>query len=138
VFVDALVPGPTSPLRPSGPFIELVDALPVADGRLPPWNEWWPPEVMVELVPDDELRRRLTAELPRVSRSFYDEPVAVPDRWFERPNAYLQLSPAYDDDHDRAAAWGWPTRRLDGRHLDLCVHPGRVAEQVSDLLGDVR
>lgn len=134
VFVDAVVPlsGPLS--VPSTRLLRLLDTLAVVDGRLPPWHEWWPADLMAELVPDRSIRRRITAEIPRVPRSFYDQAVPVPAQWWTRPAAYLQLSPAYGEDRARAELWSWPTSQLDGRHLDLCVHPELIAEQVSELV----
>jgi hypothetical protein len=130
VFVDAALPGEETSTAPSPGLIALLDRLAVVDGRLPPWHEWWTAGRMAELVPDDALRAAIIAEVPCVSRAFYDEPVALPSRWWTRPAGYLQLSPPYDDDCARAQEWGWPVRRLDGRHLDLAVHPDRVAAEV--------
>lgn len=112
----------------------LLDTLPVVDGLLPPWHEWWPTDVMAELVPDQSIRRRITAEIPQVPRSFYGEAVAMPAQWWTRPAAYLQLSPAYDEDGARAELWSWPTSQLDGRHLGVCMHPEFIAENVSELV----
>ena len=134
VFVDAVVPPPGPRYVPSAQLLQLLDALPVDDGLLPPWHEWWPAELLAELVPDEVKRRTITAEIPRVPRSFYDGALALPARWWTRPAAYLQLSPAYDDDRAQAQQWGWPISRLEGRHLDLCVRPEQVAEQVAQLV----
>jgi hypothetical protein len=133
VFVDAVVPPPGPLHRSSTRLLQLLDALPVVDGLLPPWHEWWPADLMAELVPDESLQRLIMAEIPRVPRSFFDETMPLPSRWWTRPAGYLRLSPAYDEDRARAQLWGWPTSRLDGRHLDVCVHPELIAEHVSEL-----
>jgi hypothetical protein len=134
VFVDAVVPQPGSPFVTSAGLLQLLDTLPVVDGFLPPWHEWWPAGLMVELVPDPILRRRIVDEIPRVPRSFYDAAVPMPLQWWTLPAAYLQLSPGYDEDRCRAETWSWPTIKLTGRHLDLCVRPDLIAEHVSDLV----
>ncbi len=134
VFVDAVVPPPGPHYRPSVQVLHLLDTLPVVDGLLPPWHEWWSAELLAELVPDERIRRTITAEIPRLPRSFYDEALPLSTRWWTRPAAYLQLSPAYDDDRVQAERWGWPISRLEGRHLDLCVHPDLVAEHVAELV----
>jgi hypothetical protein len=135
VFIDALVPDAAEVSMPSGRFIELLDSLPVTAGRLPPWHEWWPQETLAQLVPDESLRRLVVTEVRRVPRSFYDNPVPLPKRWWTRPAVFLQLSAAYDDDRSRAERWGWPTRRLDGHHLDLVSGPDAIATIVIDLVG---
>ena len=43
-------------------------------------------------------------EIPRLPRSFYDEAITLPTGWWTRPAAFLQLSPAYDE--ERKAAEG--------------------------------
>ncbi len=138
VFIDAIVPDGADVFLPSGRFIELLDSLPVAEGLLPPWHEWWPAETLEQLLPDESLRRQVVTEIPRVPRSFYDEPVPLPEEWWTRPAAYLQLSPAYDDDRSRAERWGWPTRRLIGHHLDLVSRPDTIARIVTDLVSAAR
>lgn len=134
VFVDAIVPAPDGPFVVAPGLVELLDALPVVDGRLAPWHEWWPAAVLAAMVPDEAVRRELTAEIPRVPRSFYDEPVPTPVAWHARPAAFLRLSAAYDEEASRAEGWGWPVTRLDGQHLDVCTRPSLVAEHVHDLV----
>jgi hypothetical protein len=134
VFVDAVVPSSGPFFTPSATLVTFLDSLPIVDGRLPPWHEWWPADLLAELVPDETLRRRITAEIPQLPRSFYDEAVPVPSQWWTRPTAYVQLSSAYDDERTRAELWRWPTSRLAGSHLDVCVRPDLVADQIIDLV----
>jgi hypothetical protein len=133
VYVDAIVPEATTTFTTSDQLIALLDQLPIVDGRLPPWHEWWPAEILTQLVPDRRLRDALTAENPRLSRAFYDEPVPLPELWWTRRAGFLQLSPAYDDDRARAEQLGWPTTRIGGQHLDLLSQPGDVADAVVSL-----
>jgi hypothetical protein len=130
VFVDAILPGTDEEYLPSGSFTALLDDIETVDGWLAPWHEWWPPEAMVELVPDERVRDAVIAEIRRLPRSFYDEPVPVPASWWTRPAGYLQLSPAYDGERARADAWGWPTANLRGAHLDLVLDPDTVADWI--------
>jgi len=134
VFVDAMLPEPTRHFRLSAQLLEHIDALPLVAGRLPPWNAWWPPETMRQLVPDDAMRAALEAELPRLPRAFYDDEVELPEAWWERGGAYLQLSPAYEADRERAEALAWPAQRWNGHHLELVVRPDDVAQAVSELV----
>lgn len=53
------------------------------DGQLRRWLEWWPDDVVEDLVPDVEDRAALLADMPSLPRAFYDESVPVPDCWME-------------------------------------------------------
>jgi len=134
VFVDAVVPPREGSAGATPQLLALLDALPVTAGQLPPWHEWWPAELVARLVPDATARQALAAEMPQVPRSFYDETVPVPPGWPSRPAAYLRLSPAYEEDHARAVAWGWPAVGLSGGHLDLFTRPSFVADHVRRLV----
>lgn len=133
IFVDAVVPLATGEHRTSASLIAKLDE--VDDGGvLPPWLTWWPDDVVSRLLPDAEDRAALSADMPRLPRAFYDEPVAVPDGWIARANGYLQLSPAYDEDRARAVAYGWPTARLDADHLSTFTAPADVAAGIEAML----
>ena len=95
VFVDAVLPADERRSTPSSQFLAFLDSVPSVDGLLAPWHEWWPDDVMAQLVPDPTQRRLVVSEIPRVPRSFYDGAIALPSRWWTRPAAYVQLSPAY-------------------------------------------
>jgi len=130
VFVDALVPA-TGETDPSEGFRDFLAGLPVSDdGHLPPWSTWWGPDAMAEQVPDPELRRAIEADQRVLPVAFYDHAVPTPPDWTPARVGYLRLSPAYADDADEAVARGWPTRRLDGRHLDLATRPDEVAAAI--------
>lgn len=131
VFVDAMLPAAAEATRPSERFRAFLDGLPLTNGRLPRWSEWWGPEAMAEQVPDDDLRAGIEAEQPRLARAFYAEAVPVPASWPPARVGYLQLSPAYDAEAAQAVDRGWPVRRRPGGHLDLATRPAEVA---ADLL----
>jgi hypothetical protein len=136
VFVDAILPDAASSTHPSTRFLALLDTIPTSDGALAPWHTWWPADALRELLPADEARETVIGEIPAVPRSFYDQEIALPPSWWTRPAAYLQLSPAYDEELGRATAWGWPTRAVAGGHLDVVVHPNTVAGHVASLAVD--
>jgi hypothetical protein len=133
IFIDAVVPDASARFTPSKQFTELLDDVPTTDGLLAPWHQWWPAETMADLLPDESVREQLVSEIPRVPRSFYDQSISLPPAWWTRPAAFLQLSPAYDEERTRAELLGWPAHQLDGRHLDLVVHPDLVADHVTEL-----
>ena len=135
----AFVPGDGLTYQASDPFIEFIDSLSHGGPLLPPWHEWWGDEVMARLIPDADLRREILADTPRVPRSFYEDPVPLPTGWMTRHGCcFLQLSPAYDDDWARAVAYGWPTARMAGQHLDVVVKPIAVGESLMNLIERAR
>jgi hypothetical protein len=138
-FVDAIVPGVAHEHSASAAFVDFLDSLPHDGSLLPPWHTWWPDEVLRRVVPDDDLRRRIAADTPRVPRAFYDDRVALPAGWNKRHGCcYLQLSAAYDADRAQAEDYQWPTMHLDGQHLDVAVEPDKVAGALIDLIDSVR
>ena len=80
VFVDAVVPEADDAFTPSRQFVEFLDTVPTADGLMAPWNEWWPPEVMAQLVPDPAQRRRIASEI----RECRDRSTTPPFRYHPR------------------------------------------------------
>ncbi|MCU1398865.1 MAG: hypothetical protein JWN62_1974 [Acidimicrobiales bacterium] len=130
MFVDAVVPEDDGPSSPPTGLLDFVDQLPLTDGRLPPWHQWWPAEVLEEGIPDPVQRAAVVADIPAVPRAFYDASVPVPTGWRSQPCAYLHLCEAYDEDADRAAGWGWPMARFDGGHLDVVNTADLVAAEV--------
>lgn len=134
VFVDAVVPPTDGVHRTSPAMVGFLDEQTV-DGRLRPWLDWWPAEVVADLVPDAAARAALAAELPRLPRAFYDEEIPVPDGWSAGACGYLRLSAAYDDDLAEAQRRGWPTRVLDTTHLGQFTDPGPAAAAIAALAG---
>ena len=134
VYVDAVLAGATTSYRPPPGFLEFVDGLGTVDGRLPKWQDWWPAETVVEMVPDEDLRRTVLDENPSLPRSFYDGTVTLPARWWDRPAGYVQLSAAYASECSVAQERRWPTAQRFGRHLDLVTRPDEVADEIVRLI----
>lgn len=112
---------------------ELLDQQ-TKGGILAPWLDWWPRETLVSLLPDRHDRAIIRADLPNLPRSYYDEPIPVPEGWPTWPCRYLRLSGAYDPELARAVELGWPTARHDGTHLSIFTEPYRVLGAVRALL----
>jgi hypothetical protein len=141
IFVDALLPHPgrswfeTAP----PPLASRLRAL-ARDGRLPPWNRWWPETTMAMVLPDAALRTRIFAPLPELPLAYLEE--RAPDVALTAPAAYLQLSHGYTAEAGQAEAAGWPVARMSSQqtplqHLAMLTHPRRVAmkiEQMASLL----
>ena len=134
-YVDAVVPADADIYEASREFLEFVDSLPRTGALLPPWTTWWGEDAMMRLVPYGDLRDRIAADTPCVPRSLYDDPVPLPSGWSSRRGCcYLQLSPAYDSDRERAQAYGWLTAQLHGQHLDVAARPSEVAPALLGLI----
>jgi hypothetical protein len=129
VFVDALIPPPSGAHTTPSEVAELLDAQ-TFDGVLAKWWDWWPEDLLEEMVPDAATRSALNAEMPNVPRDFYDHVVPVPDRWSERPCAYVRLSAAYQSAFEEANRRGWPSTALDGNHLTLVTEPSMVLDAI--------
>lgn len=133
LFVDAVLP-PRSGVHETPPRMRALLDEQTVDGRLRRWLEWWPDDVVSELVPDVDDRAALLDDMPSLPRSFYDESVPVPDGWTDQRCAYLKLSYAYEAEFADAGRRGWGRSELDADHLAIRTQPGRVVEAMEPLL----
>jgi hypothetical protein len=104
------------------------------DGMLPAWDQWFPPELITELIPQAEQRDAFLAELHPIALAYFQEPAPVATYWPEIPCTYLQLSEGYREQADRAEARGWSTTRLDADHLAVFTRPEPVADFLSEFM----
>jgi hypothetical protein len=135
VFVDSFLPPSSGSLRLAPPeFINQLRAL-ASDGVLPPWSKWFGEEAMLELVPDDELRRALENEMPRLPLSYFDATVPLPDGWTARPCAYLLLTgETYGESAAEARGRGWAVAEIPGvHHLAMVTDPLAVTDALLEL-----
>ena len=132
VFVDALLPHPGSSWFDTAPepLREHLTAL-VRDGRLPPWNEWFPADAIEALLPDAEVRERFVGELPRLPIAYFEEPAPAPAGWTGVGCHYVRLSEAYDRAADEAQRRGWTVVREDADHLAPLTRPERISDLIA-------
>jgi hypothetical protein len=137
VFVDSDVPPPEgeTPLVPAD-FLEFLRGL-ARDGMLPPWSEWFGPEAMTELIPDEDKRAIVTAELRALPLSYYEARVPVPPGWSGTRCGYVLLSEAYAEYAARAEASGWQVARRLGGHLDIVTRPEVIADAILSVSGQL-
>jgi hypothetical protein len=135
VFVDALLPSEqaTTPAAAGG-FRDALGRLADDDGILPPWTSWWPEADAAGLFPDAGTRAAVEGEQPRLPLAYFDVPVPTPAGWRSVPSAYLAFGETYAAERAAAAARGWPTETLPGRHLHQLVDPAGVADAVLRLV----
>ena len=138
LFVDAPLPSPGHSWFEGAPPELSADLRKlVRGGRLPSWDKWFPTDVILSLLPDEKLRRRFVAELPRVPLSYFEEAAPFLELPPDAECAYLQLSPAYSAAAAEAEARGWPIERISSNHLAPLTEPARVGELIIDLTRDV-
>ncbi len=135
VFVDARLPAREAEPRGESEFREFLGSLAGSDGRLPGWTRWWPSAELAGLFPDDATRAEVEAEQARLPLRYFDAPVPAPPGWERLPAAYVSFGDAYEPERERAEERGWPTARLDGRHLHQLVDPAGVARVILELVG---
>ncbi|WP_378730611.1 alpha/beta fold hydrolase [Nocardia brasiliensis] len=130
LYVDATLPHPGEPevARMPQALVAQLRAM-VTDGVLPPWHEWFPPQVLAEMLPDDQLRRCFVAEIPCVAFDYFTEPLSL-DVW-SGPAAYVVLSEAYQEQAARARDLGFAVLEHADHHLAMLTAPDAV---VSTLL----
>lgn len=128
VFLDALLPPLSGEIGTDPSFLAHLRSLAAGD-RLPPWSEWWGPDVMEALVPDPEVRASIEAELPKLPLGYFETPAPVPGGWDRVPVAYICLF-AYASAGEEAEDRGYLVEHLPGGHLHLVVEPAKVAQRI--------
>ncbi|GAB7042820.1 MULTISPECIES: hypothetical protein [Catenuloplanes] len=133
VFTDAILPPPTgrTAVAPEG-FQRALRDLTGADGRLPPWTGWWPPEAVDALFPDAATRAAVEREQSRMPFAYLTASVDAPAGWDARPATYLAFGDAYADERADAERRGWPVRTFHGGHLHMLADPAGVAAAIAE------
>jgi alpha/beta hydrolase family protein len=135
VFVDAVIPRPgrswfdTAPPKLSQRLRELSQ-----DGVLPPWDQWFPPDSIPSHLPDETLRSRFLAELPRLPLAYFEETAPEATGWDSMRCGYLRLSEAYEEAAREAADRGWPTHHEPSDHLAMVTQPETIAAALDRML----
>ncbi len=106
----------------------------VENGLLPPWDRWFPPEALAELLADEAVRQRFREETCGLPARLLSEPMPqIP--WGGRVGkVYVQLSAAYAADADQAEAAGWTVARYAMDHLAPLTRSREVAGAIADSL----
>ncbi|RNL78926.1 alpha/beta hydrolase [Nocardioides marmorisolisilvae] len=138
VYVDAALPpadASETTLAPAA-FLEFLAGLADADGILPPWTQWW--DDLGEVFPDEETRRAVEAEEPRLPLDYFRQRVPVAVGWARKPCAYVAFGQTYAEEIAFAQEQDWPVHILDGEHLHQLHDPDAVASAIleaASLLG---
>jgi hypothetical protein len=124
VFLDARLPhGGRTWLEVLSPQRRAARLDLIVDGRLKPWDQWFPDENLSALFPEP---------LPSLPEALLHE--VMPTSTWDGPAAYLQLSEAYADIADEAEANGWTVARYALDHLAPLTRPAEVAQAIARAL----
>lgn len=129
IFVDARLPHPgISWLDSLGPGrADRLRAM-AAEGRLPPWDTWFPTEALTDEIPDPEAREQFRAELRPTPLALYEEEAPSFTPVFDQlSHTYVRLSPAYTTAAETAERAGWRSVLLDSVHLAPVSAPAEIA-----------
>ena len=97
-------------------------------GRFPDWSS----KDLQEILPSDELREQMVAEIRPRALDFFTEPIPVFERWPDAPCVYILFSEPYQRAAVQAREAGWQTRELKAGHFHMLVD----ARAVTDLIVD--
>lgn len=99
-----------------------------AGGVFPTWTD----EDLHEVIPDDQRRSGILAELQPRPLAFFTEPIPVFGGWPDAACAYLRLSAAYTQPATAARRAGWMYGEFDAGHFHMLVDPQAVMEALVD------
>jgi hypothetical protein len=133
IFVDSMLPEPGKSWLDRAP-VELAARLRgmARRGSLPPWDRWFRPGAVDDLLPDPDVRVRFVGDLSRLPLALLEEPMPA-TRW-AGPAAYLLLSGGYAEDAAEARARGWPVVERPTNHLAMVTEPALVADALEEAL----
>ncbi|HKY56304.1 MAG TPA: alpha/beta fold hydrolase [Anaerolineales bacterium] len=92
--------------------------------QFPTWTE----DDLREVIPNDDTRRNLHAEIRPRALSFFTEPIPVFAGWPEAPCVYIKFSQSYNWDAEEAKRADWLVYELNAGHFHMLVQPLTVAE----------
>jgi len=134
VFVDAVLPHPGRSILDIAPGAQVAQLRGLTtEGRLAPWNQWFPEDPTPRWIADAETRAEFLADLPRVPFAFLESMSPDDTGWEALPAAFVQLSKGYETNAARAEARGWPVRRARLNHLAMAGHPQAMAALLEGL-----
>ena len=97
-------------------------------GRFPNWSS----DDLREILPSDELREGLVAEIHPRALDFFTEPIPVFKGWPDAPCVYILFSEPYQRAAVQAREAGWQTHELKAGHFHMLVDPKRVTDLLVD------
>jgi hypothetical protein len=134
LFVDAGLPHPgksrLDEIRMSGPeFAKEFERDLRAGGRLPEWSD----EDLRDIIPNDQARAGLLAELRPRPLAFFTETLPDVADWPDASCGYVLFSQPYEAAAEQARSAGWPMRAFDAGHFHMLVDPLTVAATLAEM-----
>jgi hypothetical protein len=87
-------------------------------------------EDLREIIPADDLREQMVAEIRPRALDFFTEPIPVFDGWPEAPCVYILFSEPYKRAAIQARESGWPTYELEAGHFHMLIDANAVTDLI--------
>ena len=88
----------------------------------------WSSDDLREIVPDENLRKRLVAEIHPRGLDFFTEPIPVFHGWPDAPCVYIQFSAPYERPAAQGRQAGWQIYKLSVGHFHMLVDASAVTD----------
>ena len=88
----------------------------------------WSIDNLREIVPDENLRKKLVAEIRPRGLDFFTEPIPVFHGWPDAPCVYIQFSTPYERPAAQGSQAGWQIYKLSVGHFHMLVDASAVTD----------
>lgn len=102
-------------------------------GMVPAWDQWFPPDALGSLIPDEVQREAFLSGLSPTPANWLEAKAPELDLPGDVGWGFLRLSKAYEREAGEARRLGWPTLRVDLHHLAMMTHPAEVVTGMLNL-----
>ena len=102
-------------------------------GQFPNWSS----EDLQEIIPDENLRNQLVAEIHPRGWGFFTEPIPVFQEWPDAPCIYIRFSAPYEKPAAQARRSGWQVYELRAGHFNILVDASAVTDIIVEAVNEV-
>ena len=95
-------------------------------GRFPDWSS----DDLREIIPNENIRNRLVAEINPRALDFFTEPIPMFKGWPDAPCVYILFSEPYKSAAAQARQSRWQTYELESSHFHMLVDPKAVTDLI--------
>jgi hypothetical protein len=138
IFVDAGIPrdglSRLDLMKTEDPeWAEQFEQALLGGQRYPTWSA----DDLKDVIPVEDLRETLVAEIKPRAIAFFTEPIPVFEQWPDAPCAYIKFSAAYNRVSERVKEAGWPVQELNAGHFHMLVNPTMVTDMLIEAIKDL-
>jgi hypothetical protein len=138
IFVDAGIPrdglSRLDLMKTEDPeWAEQFEQALLGGQRYPTWSA----DDLKDVIPVEDLRETLVAEIKPRAIAFFTEPIPVFEEWPDAPCAYIKFSAAYNRVSERVKEAGWPVQELNAGHFHMLVNPTMVADMLIEAIKEL-